>query len=695
MSHLLFNLTRTILPAITLGTAAFFIGGPSACAQTPAAKPPPVDTTRYSRTFDIFAGQNKTGPYTLGWSGLHISFDDKPVVIVDGNTVPTIAYDIDAVKGTITFVSELKATQVARVAYGYNPAASVRNTNPASSPLSVSLLQMGSTALQVTALPAGSGTDSRPLVWSLSKKMGLMGGGLSSDVHYSGSTGTAWKMGYDRGTDQNGITANFEQAGRDFATKAGKAFNVTAPAQTWEAGGRLRPANWMGLQIKRRELRDLALQKSGVGTNNETLGLVLGGNAKNVPSLSLVRTEDEALPGNAAKITDSTTTTTDKIDFAGTIGGAAGNDSAAKIAAKLTQTELNAPGQTSDTKADEIAVSLSAQTPDKKGQASLAIGNANNTTATTSEDKKNIVVKISPAPLLTLSAEQKAQKNGPSDALVDAAQTALSDARAKGDTKAEASAEAAVKKLAPVSEVIVQTAQAELTPLPNTKITGSIQTTKSEKTDTPDAVKFASSDLSAQIGTGKAVEITGGFTNRSATSTGDEKADAIATLNTTRARLALRPFGPALILSGGYTINPLGKDNATLGGERQEYNVDAKIGALTLGSGYALTTVSNFGPLAGTSDDEAQYGEVSLTLGLRFSRYTKLSGSYKDALLYGGADERPLSALPRSARSYGLGLTHQVGSGLSFTMGGTVARDPAQAGKPADIKGEAKLGVKF
>ncbi len=707
-------------------------------AQPPPAKPV-IDTTQYQRAFDIFAGQNKTGPYTLGWNAVHVALDDKPTVVVNGTTLPQIAYEIDSAKGTIVFSNPLKSDQVARVAYSYNPAASQRNTNPATVPLSVNVLQFGGTDFKVTALPSSSGgTDlvSRPLVWSLSKKTGLLGGGLTSDINYSGQTGAAFKMGYAQGNDKNGVTANFAQTGREFAENAGKAFNAASAGQTWDASGKIRPANWMGLTIARRELRDMSWNKGGVGTNNQAYNLFLGGD-KRIPTLNVSRVEESSLPGSQAKITDSTTTTTDKIDFAGAVGGIKGGDSVAKVTANLAQAATDAPATAGDTKADQLAVSVSAQTPDKKGTASLAVADANKTTATTNEDKQNIAVKIAPAPLISVSAEQKTQINGPSNTVINTAQAAVDAARAKGDDKAQTDAEAALKKLTntevttqsaqaeikplpntkltgsvqttkteavgaaggdggPKSSVTVQSAQAELAPLPNTKIAGSVQTIKTEKSDDPDAVKSSVTELSAQIGTGKAFEIAGGITNRSATSTGNETADAMATLNTSRARLALRPFGPAVILTGGYTVNPLDKNNQILNGQRKEFGLDTKIGALSLGSGYALTRVSplfNDDPDADTSSGE--YGEVSLTLGLRFSRYTQLTGNYKDALMYGNADARPLAGLPRASRAYGLGLTHQVGSGVSFMMGGTVARDPALTGKPADIKGEAKLGLKF
>ena len=687
-------LPRALVDTLSGALLCVALGG-AAYAQTPAPLPP-VDMTRTTRTFDIFAGQNKTGPYTLGWNKLHITMDDKALVIVDGNTLPAIAYQIDAEKGTIVFTNALKADQVVRVAYSYNALAAQRNASPSASPLSVPLMQIGGAAASVTALPAGSGkngADSRPLVWNLSKKAGFLGGGLTSDVHYSGETGAAYKLGFDKGNDKNGLTAKFERAGREFAGTAGKAFGVASPAQTWEAGGRLRPTGWMGLQFNRREVRDLSLGKSGQGNNNETLGFNFGSGVKNAPTLSLVRVQEERLPGSDAKVSESTTVTTDKVDFATGVGGMKGNNSAAQIAAKLTQTANDAPSTNADTKAQEIALSVSGQTPDKKANASVAVVDSSKLTATTTEDKQNILVKISPMPNVTLSAEQKSQTNGPSDTVIGTAQAAVASAREKGDDKAEAKAEDALKKLA-TTDTVVKTAQAEVVPIANTKISGSVQTITTEKTDNPDAVKSAATDVSAQIGTGKAVEIAGGFTNRSASLSGNGKNDALASLNTTRARVALRPFGPSLTLSGGYTVNPTGSDNRIFDGEKQEFGVDAKVGALSLGTRYALTTVS-FLDKDGESDDEAQYGEVSLTLGLRFSRYTKLSGNYKDALLYGGASDTPFGGVPRTGRAYGLGLTHEVGSGLSFSMGGSVARDPNVGSKQQNIKGEAKLGVKF
>jgi hypothetical protein len=111
------------------------------------------------------------------------------------------------------------------------------------------------------------------------------------------------------------------------------------------------------------------------------------------------------------------------------------------------------------------------------------------------------------------------------------------------------------------------------------------------------------------------------------------------------------------------------------------------LGGLDLGGGYALTTLAPAAkPAPGMGP---QSGQLSVNVGLRFSRFTQITSSYKDVFTYG------TGATPRGLRAYGLGLTHNVGDAMNFSLGGSLTQDKALVGISPDVKAEAKLGLKF
>jgi hypothetical protein len=74
---------------------------------------------------------------------------------------------------------------------------------------------------------------------------------------------------------------------------------------------------------------------------------------------------------------------------------------------------------------------------------------------------------------------------------------------------------------------------------------------------------------------------------------------------------------------------------------------------------------------------------------MRFSRYTNLNGTYKNTFFYGAG--------PKGLQVYTFGLTHNVGSTMNLTMGGSMTSNLAIASgaQRNEYKAEAKLGVKF
>jgi hypothetical protein len=618
---------QLIWPLILAGGATLYATSAGAQNVPPGAYMP------MTQAVDIVAGQNRPGPYTLGWNHFESDLQHRVTVVVDGLTQPSDSYTIDVAKGTITFATPLKNISVARIEYSYNLGSAKRNVDYSQAPVTVPLLRAGDTNFQLTALPASGGDGQTRLVYGIDRKMGLFGGGLSSKALLANG-GTSLDVGYRYGGARNGFDADFSRTEKDFASRVGKSLNLAGAMQKLALGGHLHPTNYFGLGFTRGEQHDLA---SGGDHNQQGLNVTLGGVAQ-MPTLNYARTEDTT--GSAAA--SLTGVTTDKVDLAAKVG------SAAALVANGQRVVTDAPGSSSDVTAQNASVSLTAATKDNKSKASVSFSGGDKQTAASVEENQDLQIKLQPAPMLTLSAEQKAQKSSLTTgdgSPVTASQTALA---------------------------------AEVTPLPTTKLTGTLETNTNGDTRT------SVTNLNAQVGTGGTLELGGGITDRSNS--------ASSTLDTTHAQLALRPLGKAITLTGGYIWNPE-KDGKVSEATRQELAVNAKVGALELGSGYSLTTLTGLN----LADDlpDPQFGAVSLSLGLRLGKFTTLKGDYHDTLLYAGASRQPQAIAPRGSRGYGLGFTHNVGPAFNLSMNGSVSEDKSQTISTPDYKAQATIGAKF
>ena len=88
-----FTNLRSSIAAVAVGAVfgvAPLLAGSPAAAQA---------DTRYRSNFDIFAGTDKPGPYTLSWTNLRVSRDEPIAVVVDGFDVKSDAFTIDPIKG--------------------------------------------------------------------------------------------------------------------------------------------------------------------------------------------------------------------------------------------------------------------------------------------------------------------------------------------------------------------------------------------------------------------------------------------------------------------------------------------------------------------------------------------------------------------------------------------------------------------
>lgn len=362
------------------------------------------------------------------------------------------------------------------------------------------------------------------------------------------------------------------------------------------------------------------------------------------PTLAFTRTADEKTDPSANK----TEVVTNKTELTSKLGGA-------DAIVRTTQAEMNTPDPKTTGVSQETALSLAAAGGAKGTGASITLTTGQSETGAATEQKQGVGVKLQPSPKVVLSAEQKDQLITPL---------------------------AADGKTGTARTITSVTTGAELMPAPGTKLTGTWQSTEDGTT------RVGVNQFGAALGTEKsAFQFTGNLKDRFAQGSGTP--NVTANLDTANARVALRPFS-GFQVTGAYTLNPEdpAKQNQVNPLTRREYGLAANLGAIQLGGTYAMNEYDIKHPEA-VKAGAPTFGEYQLTLGLRFNRYTNLNGTYKNTFFYGAG--------PKGLQVYTFGLTHNVGSAMNFTMGGTMTSNLAVASSSQrnDYKAEAKLGVKF
>jgi hypothetical protein len=450
------------------------------------------------------------------------------------------------------------------------------------------------------------------------------------------------QLGYNVGNARNGLDLQYSKADKEFAARFGKNFGMAEATQKRSLATRLNPAKWFSANFSNVETRDF----NGKGDKEQNvLALRLGGVGTG-PTLAFSRTEDNTLAANKQE----TSVTTDKFDLSARL------TKSTSVAATGLRTMTDAPAAGGDVTVEDMTFTVTAVSPNQQSSAVFALNMGGQSAAASEMGKQGMSLRIQPAPVFAITAEKRDQKVTP-----------LSADGKEGTSQTSA----------------VQSVGAEIIPNPGAKINGSVLETINND------VKVSASNLSASLSFGavvngaKTLQFDTGVVNRSTEVPGQ------VALDTTFTRFALRAT-KTLTVTGGMTWNP--EDKGVISKvQRQEMGLNARIGKLELGSGYMLTTVNG---VKDYDDNDPQFGQVSLTLGIQFNACTRLNWNYVDMLNYRSAQELPVALVPRYVKTVGLGLTHTPGNDLTFTLGGTVTENRAQP-KPTDIKAEAKIGVKF
>ena len=289
----------------------------------------------------------------------------------------------------------------------------------------------------------------------------------------------------------------------------------------------------------------------------------------------------------------------------------------------------------------------------KRASTAITVSNALVQNGRQADARQGLAVTFKPMPNLTLGLDQKEQSITPAGAPD------------------------------PSRVITSQTTSAELQPVPGARLFGA-RTSAADGT-----VRSGLHDIGAKLGTDKTLlKLEGSLRDRYHSQQGGN-----ATADTANASFQVRPLG-FLVVSGNYSLNPEDpkKPGTVTPTERREYGVTAKVGMFELGGSYAATEL-----LPGTTSDviakaggAPEFGEMGVTLGMRFGANSQLTGGFKDTFFNGGPAVKGLS-------TYTLGFTHNMGSRFNFSLNGTFSSNRAISDPSTrnDYRAEAKLGLKF
>lgn len=354
---------------------------------------------------------------------------------------------------------------------------------------------------------------------------------------------------------------------------------------------------------------------------------------------------DVKLPGgvNLSRLTDEKTdptgakveVETQKADVTGKLGKGA-------ITASTAQVNTTTPDPNTTGTSKETTVALTGNGAAKGTGATIAVTGGGSQTGAGTEQKQGVSLKVQPTPTLAIGAEQKDQIVTP---------------------------EAGTPKL-----ISTQGASAELRPMAGTLFTGAW------RTSLDGANESSITEYAAQFGKDRtALQFNGGMVNRAS------MAGGLAALDSARANIKLRP-APGLLLTTNYLQNPEEKGVITPM-TRREFGLQAKAGSLELGGAYTATEYTELTPQQLRDQAGAmEYGEYTLSVGLRFGQTGKFTTEVKDSFFAGA---------PKGMRSVGMGFSHSAGTAF-LSLTGTMVTNRAIVGNGRnDVRAEAKLGIKF
>lgn len=623
-------LTASGLRIFICGCAIGMSGGAVAAQQAVPVYGPPalggpslfVQTISVS---DVYVGRNTVGPYLLTWKNI----DAGTEVVSRGAQRFTrdTDYRLDAKAGTLVFTSPLRAREIARIDYRYDPKTATANSSAILPPMQFGLFDFANGGLTFNALlKPDQGAPGQPggrnlmmLAMGGSAKL-TTGSSLASKLFLDLMGGNVLDRGgmqlkEDTSARYGKLSASFTRAGADF--KGPDDSGIVAGKQRLDLGAALNPIHGITASASFQQMTELPQKGRGstVAILTERLGGTLGARTR-----------------FTASRTETTSSTPDGTDVTRVANRLQIDQKVDKRTQATALFEQNAT-DSKDKHALTQATTLTVRSQPADGITLLG-SFANRLAASGPEDLDSLKLSAEPTKQIKLSA-------------------AMGD---RYTTKSAAHTREATLEYAPVQQLT---------------LSGSLQMRAEDKDS---AIAHG---VSATVKPTKFLEFSGGAKLRDVITQGVPDPNAPDTYDV---KVALSMPNKIIRLTGGYSYNPEDERGTVTRAKNRNIGVQSTLGVFDLGGAYTLQE-----ELLSTKVNSV----LDLQFGWRLAKSTQIATTFRQA--------QTLDQNFLSTDTYGVRLTHRIGSLLDLSLSGTrtsYLRNGLEMQLP-DYRAEAKLGIRF
>ncbi|MEN6357083.1 MAG: hypothetical protein ABFD83_08380 [Armatimonadota bacterium] len=636
---------------------------------------------------DVIVGHGNKGPYFLSWTRIN---SDTVTVVLSGRTLRKSAdYNIDSANGMISFNANVLNDAILRVSYSKTSESKSNSTNT-SVPLTVGILQRGSSNLNVTGLYIKDSTNSEAgdTVLGVGGDKSWSGGKVESTFLMSQKSddtesdraanmdSSALKLSNTTNLGGLKLTGSYAKAGKDFA--GSKQYGLTSGQQNMSLSGNYGLGK-LQTAFKFQNADQTAGTNEGVYSrvNEQTMTYAPTGATKVSMAHSTTQTGNTLTDDS-----DESAVETSKLQLEQKIG--------AKTSTALSVTNTN---KTTGETTDQIQTKQASVTTNAVQGVSLQ-GTVTQKDSQTNGAQQDVSAAVTLAPISQVD--------------VKAAYT---------ETDSETSGQSATTnlsvKLKPVENVVVegkivnktaneaQNYQRDFSlsaaPIKNAKLTAQFSQKGENETDaqTKGAALEVSPFDNVKMSAGyKQVESSDGILTihdyaamtspwkflSMAGSLRDRQMEQDFAPDTRKLNLSLAPFSFVKLI-GDYQENP--EDTS---GSVQKYKATTMGMKFTVGS---VGLMTNYTSKDKYSDDTLS-DEREVKLEVPAFGHGKMQTGYKIARTLGGSEI--------SSNTYSLGYEHSLGSDFSLSLTGYYLRymqDQVVIPEESEYKTELNLGIKF
>ncbi|MCE5323735.1 hypothetical protein LLG46_10535 [bacterium] len=606
---------------------------------------------------DVIVGHGNKGPYFLSWNQI----DSNTVsVVLNGRTLrSTTDYNVDTTNGMISFNANVLSDAIVRVSYK-KTSSSKSTSSTTNTPVSINLMQNGSSGLNLTSLYVKSATDSEAgdAVMGVGGNKSWSGGKLESTFLMSQKTNddesdsadnldtSAFKLSNTTNLGGLKLTGTYSKAGKDFA--GAKQYGLTTGQQTMNLSGTYGLGKLQtGFKFQNADQTSGTNEGYYSRVNEQTMTYAPTGATK----VSMAHSTTEK--GNSLADDSETAIETSKVQLDQKIGS--------KTSTSLSVVNTNTTDDDSTNQVQTRQASLT--TSAIQGMSVQGTVTQKDSLADGSQQKVSTAVTISPMSQVTVKAAYTETNSDDSDENEFKKDVSLSVTPVK-NAKLTANFS---QSGADDTDAMTKGAALEMSPSKKMKLSAGYK----QVTDSSNGI-MTIRDYAATTSPWTFLSMTGSLRDRCM--------EQDFAPDTRKLNLSLAPF-KFIKLTGDYQENP---ENTS--GTVQEYKATTMGMKFTFGS-IGLTT--NY-----TSKDEysenALSDEREVKLEVPAFGHGKMKTGYKMA--------RSLDGSEVSKNTYSLGYEHSIGSDFNLSLTGYYLRymqDQVLIPEESEYKTELNLGIKF